>query len=750
MPFVKETKTVVSPAIPRDFKPPVLQGFHFESWDTLERQLGITNIAKNCIFSDLSIGAWKGHWTLQELCNQLHIRNEIAFQPEIGISSKYQDYVHSINAIVDNESSGDKNFILAYRGCQKILSQLVQQDIQWVLIIAPSSSRFSWEKENLYLIELLAKGLKQTNCNIGIITTTPVPTPANWELHFKHPKPTKRQKTYTNFRIPGIMDKELSILLQNYIPGSTLKLSTGHSVFMPTSHYKKIGECDAIYSRIRVKNMYSHLLIPFEFQIDTTNVDTDFLQLEAAKRFSEGGYGIALRILENLIVLVNSAEKKAQILIQIQNIRIALLQFNAAAKAQIPGNTLPDEYLASLSLSKAWGLVMINHPEKAEKLFAKARSFYAKDWLSRIHLYLLNISALNKLKLGKIDEAFAYEKEIEKALEKSSKTDWHIFYINSINLARLYKKVKNYSDAELYYRKAFEVNTHLKSESDLLYSNICFAQLETLKENLKTSLIYWLRACIHWLSNEIPEALAPRVTRAIIKKTFSTNGEKVEAISRKLHDNLLEVARRVKIGLPSIDKGADDISFCRIENASGHPEIAIGSLGIGIAVSRKIEPSFFYGIEYNKLKKYTYQFLCHLLPTLPHYNSIYSDSQYGNELPSNSRELISSAIRYDISKIIFGTKKYPLSKIERKELFLSSKLELNPAIAGIEIRNKSSILSFKRYKSPIILNRLETEILCNIKEIDTIKSVFENYGHQKNLSQVLRKLEKMKCITIYL
>lgn len=736
-----------TPVISRSNETTFLKGFHFESWDILQKQLHVACLSKECLFSDLSLGAWKGHWAVHELCTQLGIDVYEYLQPLIGVDNQEEEYAAIISRLIDNESTGDQNFIIAYESCKRIIVELVKQHIKCVVIIPPLPGYF-WEPENIEFIQLLSEGLKTTSCKVVLLNFAAASFPTDWQVTFDF-LPANQLIPTGSFPIPGLIAGQLASKLQELIPSSSLFLSRGHVVIAPSERTNENSYPSLFFSRLKTVESTSHLRVFFEIQRLRNNGEIGFLQWEAAKRFSEGGYAIALRILVAIRNKIIDKLELASVVSQIQNIRIALMYFSEAANEKAPPEDLPNEYKASLYQSKAWGLVMTNRPHEAEPFFELARKYLSKTKYPRVYLYLLNISALNKLKIGDLDSAFGFEREIENKLSLQKNIDWHIVYINSINQARLYKKIKDYELAQTYYLKAFEVNNSLKVESDLLYFNFCFAQLEELKGNNNRAFIFWLRSSIHWLSNEHPEALAPRVAQAILGSGLSSKGVSVESISIQLENALRSICRKMDLVFEDFESSGT-ITFSRIDRADENPEIALGMAGLGIMASSKVVRSVYNGLEYNSLKGLTHRILCLILPELKNYTTVYSDSQFGNELPVSSQELLSSCIRYQVSKIIFGEKKYFFTQKEQFDFLLSSKVRISQAIASIDRGENELIVYFKRYKRPINLLEIEKMILENIHLYSSVRCIYEAYKKDDSILKVLRRMEEKRLISIFL
>lgn len=723
-------------------------GYRFSSWELLRESLGICSFIQDCIFSDLSLGAWRGHWVERELCKQLNIPFEGDIQPMIKNYLNDDDSAEMIGKLIDNESKGDINFIMSYNNCQRIIPLLVEATIKYVVIIAPGKG-FLWEKDNVDFIYLLQKGLQFFDCEVIILTYAETLFPKSWNVIFYNKTCfTKDKKLYCP--IPGIIH---SRLLKKLIPSllsssSVLELRNNFFLISPDLRIRKIISQDYVKNLKRVI-VLGYLASSIEYFFPTNNQRAfDTLMLEASKRFVEGGYKIALRMLEKLLKEFQLEDNiRFSVIAKIQNIRISLMYFTEAANENIDFDLVSDYHKASLYQSKAWGLVMTNRPQEAEEYFELAKKFLNKEKYPSLYLYMLNISALNKLKLGYSDEALLLEKKIENALYQQKKINWHIFYVNAINLARLYKKEKSYLQAESYYKKAFAVNLNLKNDNDLLYSNFCFAQLYEIQEEYKKALIFFLRTCIHWLSNEIPEALAPRVVQAILGKSLSKNAAEVEEISKYLLTSVNNIL--VKLGYDLKKTTTYDLIFKKIHISDANLYLrAVGINGLCVFLSDVKQAPFYTGANYNELLQCVSTLLHELLPEFITSGSIIVDDQYGIEMPASIVELISSCTRYNIHYIHFANKKFLFNKQKLIKLFLSSKIYISDAVSAI-ITDKSSLtVIYKRYKDSLILTGLKKALLESLDQCQKVSDICNKYGNYRLIATSLRSMERDSIIYI--
>lgn len=202
-------------------------------------------------------------------------------------------------------------------------------------------------------------------------------------------------------------------------------------------------------------------------------------------------------------------------LVQLQFMRIATQYYEEAANEC---RTMPfrfDDLLHSFYLTKAWGCVLSRRAAEAKYYFGLADMSVESEPGDVNSLYRMNIFALCQHLNGKTDQALLIENRIREAIGKLDKPRPQITYINYINLARLYRYVENYEESKYCYDQAFAIDRGSKSETDLIYPQVCYAMLYEKQEDYVNAMQHWLSAAIHWLSAENPEALGWRAVRAI-------------------------------------------------------------------------------------------------------------------------------------------------------------------------------------------------------------------------------------------
>ncbi|HEX8612418.1 MAG TPA: hypothetical protein VF800_14120, partial [Telluria sp.] len=345
----------------------------------------------------------------------------------------------------------------------------------------------------------------------------------------------------------------------------------------------------------------------------------------------------------------------------------------------------------------------------------------------RLYLYLLNISALNKLRLGQIEQALAIENEIERKLLALPFPDWHLIYINSLNQARIFKKRRDLEQAELYYNRAFFVNFQLRNESDLLYANLCYAQLEDMRAAADKAFIYWVRTCLHWLSNPLPEAVAPRVAQAILAQPLSNKQADVERISHTLLDCLQAAARAAGRSFAPFER---PIALTRI-HARSAAALCLAQPGwsvFGTCEGRQAEPVF-CGPEYHLLNRYLIGVLAGHFPQVDftRFRALFTDAQCGIELADSPRELLWSCVKWHVPELLSGERRYAIDHASRQSI-AGLRVESSRAIDHVTTDQPRWRVHFKRYLGPIVLDAAEQRCLERVRTpctLDELGSALE-------------------------
>lgn len=261
-----------------------------------------------------------------------------------------------------------------------------------------------------------------------------------------------------------------------------------------------------------------------------------------------GAEQIGVRVLE--IGHRQTAESYLQnlYLIQIQFMRIASQYYlDAAEECRVVSEEF-SEFVRLMNLTKAWGSVLSRQLDKAEHYFELAGVNVDHVPSDIDDLYRMNIFALLQHLKGRTDDAFAIELRIKDAINQLKKPRPQVTYINSINLARLYRHAGKYDEAKAHYDLAFSMDRGFKSETDYIYEKVCYGMLFEKSGKYQEALIFWLKAAIFWLLAKTPEALGWRAIRAIAQPDFKPRSYlNIDIINEAFIEKLISLAQKNKL-----------------------------------------------------------------------------------------------------------------------------------------------------------------------------------------------------------
>lgn len=685
-----------------------IAAWRVSSFDALWREMGVAEPARQCVCADLTLGAWRGHMLAREWGQQLGLAEPEPVQPALAADGADIDlYADTVGILIDNESEGDRNFMRAHALACALVAAVRERGVSHLLLAAPLGVH-EWGSENLQLLKLLQDAAPHDGFQLAVLLQPDagVPQVAGLELVLQNDS-VATDRPEVAFPVPGLADA--AWIDARYRAMDVLQLGNGKLFISPNWRDPDSGAFAPL-------GIAEHLQVYFALRDGAQ--DAGFLQRQADLRFAEGAYGLALRILEHIDQDVLALLPAAIVEAQKQNIAIALMDFPRAAQGRLPADTLPPVVKASLYQSKAWGMVMSGQAALAEQYFALARQYLDPVQHRRLYLYLLNISALNQLRLGQVEQALAFENEIERQLTALPDPDWHLIYINSLNQARIFKKCRDLEQAEYYYNRAFFINFQLRNESDLLYTNLCYAQLESLRGAQETAWMYWLRTCLHWLSNPMPEALAPRVAQAILAMPLSNQDADVEKISTVLGDQLLAAAKALGRTIAPLPQA---IALQRIDAASC-AEMCLAQSGWSVFATTQGEcrETIFAGPAYRLLNRQVLGVLAADFPQVDfkRFTALFTDAQGGIELAEQPRELVWACLKWQVPELLCQGQRYLIDE-GCLQMFDGFRIESSRAINYVGVGHEQWQVHFKRYLKPIALNHEEQRCMAHLQTPST-------------------------------
>jgi tetratricopeptide (TPR) repeat protein len=701
------------------------------------------------LVADLTLGAHRGHEIAVQLRAQLGLPASTR-RPVTNAVDAPPTYAERIAAGIDAEARGDVVMLEALAHAEQIVEALRGAPARTVAILAPLAG-LDWERENVLFLGLLQQGLQNEPSMIRIVgseTTTPL-NPAAFRVNWTGSREPAQNGPAGDLiaLVPGIVEPELARKLRaqadglRALPNGLLLVSPArrqHPDRVPRFQYDRLATVAAGSARLGWLCAYA------QFYGSDGFLEPSLLQWESSARFLEGGYNIALRLLNRAISCTRNPLQRATCEAALQGLRLNLQRFSEAASSREPSRFLPPQLLGFLLEAKGWGLVMCGDLRAGEQHLEHARAILAPSFDGGEYAYLLNILALGRLRTGDLGGALKLELEIERRRGERGRPDRQLEYVNSINIGRLLRRLDRPQDASHYYEAAFATTLGLRSESDGIYTNLCRAQLAAEQSDADRTLIAWLRAALLWAASDAPEALAPRVVGAILNRGFSAaDPEEISvAFQRRLLDHLPG-------GAPK--QPNDNAPVFAAPSTAPPGGVAVGNHGWGVVLSRSILWPSWDGPEHRRLRGLLVTILeelsdCTAFAEVP---TIIVDTALGEDMPTSELDLVESSVRLGCTGLVFGGRACSLTRDLRCRL--EAEAHVAPA-SGVEVVESSAhgtVVLFKRYLQPRRLNAQEEAVVGGAKTTPTLKELAKSLAAPlASTRELVRVLESDRVLRL--
>lgn len=762
----------------RETGPIELTGIRAGTIDDLRRELGKLGLAGAWTVSDLTLGAWRGQQVATELMGQLGIEmpplDTAAPMRAADGSAPQLSYADVVGRFIDAEARGDRATRDGLLLAGLVREQLREEPPRLLLILAPRADA-PWERENLLFIRSLAQAVRSTQSTLLLVATggADPAQPEGWRVSW-HGRHAEAAPATTNddplVLIPGVLQAEVAGAIAGADRSSIehlIRLDGGYLMVPPELRPDPTAASPLLFDRLSAGARSIGWLDAFaQCHGSRIHVEPWLLYLEALKRFAEGGSGITLRLAERAIACAPSPAERGIFESHAQGMRIALGRFREAASVADPPESVPPEIRGFLLQSKGWGLVMTNDAAGAERCFAQARELLSPLGRDRREfLYLLNISALCRLKSGDLDGAMSMEREIEERSAALVRPDRRLDYVNSINIARLHRRRNDLEESERYFRRAFDTTLGARSQSDAIYTNVIMARLHADRGRPAESLRCWIRAALHWLAGDAPEAIGPRCTAGILGRKPAGSANVPEEVSAALRAAVATAAARG--GMEGIAERArarkldlfDPPSFCTSARflqswPVGEIDEAILAGGIGVYLSGEHATPQIIGPETARLRTLMLLLLEELTrsPLPAGAGTVIVDDAFGREIPSNVAELLAGALRLGAGAVAIDGALLPLDPELRDRMLESTRLRIGPAVDRLGFHEGRGVILFKRYLSPTMLSPEESALLRLLGGEPTIAEIAARLPEldREEIVALARGLEEKRVVELYL
>ncbi|MGH2844216.1 MAG: hypothetical protein ACRDKL_11645, partial [Solirubrobacteraceae bacterium] len=693
------------------------------------------------------LGAWRGHEAARQLGEQLGLAPSLPHRcPNLGPDSAQPGTpprgAEQISAGIDVEAAGDPARRAAITLADQLLAALGERANETtVLVLAPRvlapRPAAGWEDEDAAFVYSLAVRLRRAGGLVLLVATEasePV-LPASWTATFPGNDSTAGAAAPSGDSalglVPGLLDPMLVLALRTDATQLTsLPMLRGGRLVVPPEWRPTVGNAPPSgYDELAARACGVPWLCAYaQAHGSAATADPRLLCAQAWATFRDGGGGIAIRLAGRSVELARGERERAALRAWLEGMRIALFRYAEAAASPDPSPELPPSLRGFLLQAKGWGLAMApeaqqTHPAQehpAEAYLAQARELLADPADEREYLYLLNISALARMKAGHPEEALGWEREIETRAAKLIPRDYQLLYVNAINQARLYRRLGAYHAAERYYHGAFATAEGVRSESDSVHANACLGRVAAEAGKVGEAYRCWLRAALHWLCAEVPEALAWRVVVALVGRRPTPTEDLPDAVGGALADRLAALAARRGLG-EVMQRSGPPPWFARYAGHSSAVTLAWGAAGDGwsvfgadpaAAASAASPPA---GATQDtdeqdtphqrRLRQLVHALLraeCHD-ERLERSDTLYIHDNDGREMPADAAGLVSASALAGVRVLITPGGITTLSHDELAELRGRARARISPAVHRIEPRGMGAVVHFRRYRPTLEL-----------------------------------------------
>jgi tetratricopeptide (TPR) repeat protein len=719
---------------------------HFAATAARLREL-LRSADERPVVADLSLGSATAHTTAKQFAAQLD--GTFRLPPEFQrrpIARGARSYADSIAHGIDTESMGNRIIDGALR-----FARLFEETPMTLFVILPRAGAWM-EDEDLLLLAFLAR--QKTEIRFVCCDEEPPPSPDGWTIEWDNgPRAAERLASSLISLWPGVV-RPHSWAIDNEAQGEVgVDLGGGYWVIAPERR-RAIGEIPKLeWDRLamRARRADPDVAAFAQFHGNNIYVDRETLCDRAWTHFDEGGVGLALRYLGRVQECAKTAGESAAAQAQKQGMRIAQLQFEDAAHEPEPAAHLAKDLRAFLLQAKGWGCVQTGAVAEARLLFARAWQLTENGAAGkREALYLINIRALAEFRSGNAEEALRLEKEIESELAAVEPPDRQLFYINAINQARIYKLQRDFARAEAYYARAFATTWGLRSESDLVYTNVCQAALADASGHPEAAFPAWLRAALHWVASSRPEALTWRIAQALVPGLTFREAQPNEcarvvneisaALLRKLED-----AARAR-GCAPESPPLRGSRFAAIDDVRGEwtAHCAVGGRGWSVLIASARVESIDHGVAHQRLQSWLGSFI-ERGHSATDGNIYLVDARCGRELAVNAHELLETGLRRRVREVWYERESTQMDDATRRTLASHTTFHLGAGVEAVG-GDGTTTVRFKRYRPPRSLTAGEARLLDGVHHAGAIKLEDDAVVHSLEESRILERcLEQQGC-----
>lgn len=344
------------------------------------------------------------------------------------------------------------------------------------------------------------------------------------------------------------------------------------------------------------------------------------------------------------------------------------------------------------------------------------------------------------------------ELSITKSIASTEKPRSQMTSLNSLNSAHLYENNNAFTEAKKQYDRAFETVRGIKSETDFVFSQVCYGQLYEKQESHRQALFYWLKAAVHWLVTENKDALGWRAVRAIAIPDFiPRNYLNCDKIHLAFINKLTSLSDKCELKIPF--GKYRQIKFIPWDNQLifNNP-YAIGVDGLSVIVDQFNLKELLLNELEEKLAYQAFHLLAYFLKFSPDaFDTCIIDRMNYIDFPTHFADFLRSCLLLSISQCVFNSRRFQIDDNTRQ--WLSNHLIIKPSssIQEFFLSNRPCFVKHHRYLQKNELTPDEARLLLVIQKHQHYPHLQERFDldFQKIIQLMKRKLisaELSECL----
>jgi tetratricopeptide (TPR) repeat protein len=258
---------------------------------------------------------------------------------------------------------------------------------------------------------------------------------------------------------------------------------------------------------------------PYNAALDASQSNLGSIVSYAWSCLKSGAYPLGCQLIEYLLEQKNLQDMvREELFVHLQIIRFLSHQHDKINSALFPEHFhfISHDRIEHLYFIRAFAATLTRKLDMADVFFQQANIGINMPITDEDSIYKLNLYALFLLIKGDTDTAFLLETQLLDYLQNHDIDSTALHHVVLMNIARLYKKSKNYDLASDYYKKAYyQLSGGGFTPFDFMNYAIDRAILSEARNDMLDALFYWASVALCWLSCSNHYALPVR-TRLVL------------------------------------------------------------------------------------------------------------------------------------------------------------------------------------------------------------------------------------------